>query len=381
MTERSPGVWRLRVFIGDNPVTGNPAQATRTFRGTKRQADTALAEFVAQAAQEGVPAASTTTLADLFNLWLEHIRPMRSPTTIRGYKDKIRRINAKLGRTTLSKLTPQAIDRCYQEWLAEGLSPSTVHHLHSVISAALHQGAKWGLVGRVATDRTSPPPLRSKIPRIPTPDTVQTLISGAESRGQPILAASIAVACTTGMRRGELLGLRWEDVDIEGQTLHIRRAVKHDDGSGWVVGPPKTHQERRVSLDGFTLAVLNDLHARACEWARAAAVELEPDGYVFTFDPSAKTPMKPDSLSQAFGRLCRSEGVTGVSLHTLRHFSASVLIASGRDVRTVAGRLGHADPTTTLRVYSHMVEGQDRDAADFLGQLMSAGRAVALHEG
>jgi integrase len=91
--------------------------------------------------------------------------------------------------------------------------------------------------------------------------------------------------------------------------------------------------------------------------------------------------MRPDSLGQAFGRLGRAEGIEGVTLHTLRHFSASVLIASGRDVRTVAGRLGHSDATTTLRVYSHMVEGRDRDAADFLGQLMSAGQSAALDKG
>jgi integrase len=91
--------------------------------------------------------------------------------------------------------------------------------------------------------------------------------------------------------------------------------------------------------------------------------------------------MKPDSLGQAFGRLCRSEGIEDISLHTLRHFSASVLIAAGRDVRTVAGRLGHSDATTTLRVYSHMIEGRDRDAADFLGNLLFAGKTAALNKG
>jgi integrase len=96
--------------------------------------------------------------------------------------------------------------------------------------------------------------------------------------------------------------------------------------------------------------------------------------------------MKPDSLGQAFRRLCDREGIEGMSLHTLRHFSASVLVASGRDVRTIAGRLGHSDATTTLRVYSHMVEGRDRDAADFLGGLMApravaAGESAALDEG
>ena len=381
LTERSPGVWRLRVFIGPDPATGNPRQATRTFKGTKRQATTALADFVSDVSKGRVPAPTSMTVAQLFEEWIDHITPTRSPTTIRGYKDKVRRINAKVGRVALTKLSAQMLDRAYQGWLEEGLSPTTVHHLHGVISAALHQAAKWGMVTDVVTDRTSPPPLRSKPVRVPGPDVIQRLINGAEKRGQPVLAAAVAVACTTGLRRGELLGLRWDDVDFDRRALHVRRAIKHDDGPGWVIGPPKTHRERTISLDEFTIAVLSELRTRAEGWAAEACVPLGAEGYLLTFDPSGVEPMRPDSLGQAFGRLCRAEGVEGVTLHTLRHFSASVLIASGRDVRTVAGRLGHADATTTLRVYSHMVEGRDRDAADFLGQLMSASQTAALHEG
>jgi integrase len=383
MTERSPGVWRLRVFIGPDPATGNPRQATRTFKGTKRQAATALTDFVSEVSKGRAPAAApaSVTVAQLLEDWIDHITPTRSPTTIRGYKDKSKRINTKLGRVPLAKLTAQTLDRAYRGWLDEGLHPTTVHHLHGVLSAALHQAAKWGLVAEVATDRASPPPLRSKPVRVPGPEVIQRLIDAAEKRGQSVLAAAITVACTTGLRRGELLGLRWDDVDFRSRVLHVRRAVKHDTGPGWVIGPPKTHQERTISLDDFTLAVLGELRTRASSWAADACVSLQEDGYVLTFDPSGTEPMKPDSLGQAFGRLCRVEGIGDVTLHTLRHFSASVLIASGRDVRTVAGRLGHSDATTTLRVYSHMVEGRDRDAADFLGQLMSAGQTAALDQG
>ena len=112
-----------------------------------------------------------------------------------------------------------------------------------------------------------------------------------------------------------------------------------------------------------------------------AGVVADPDGYVLTLDPSGSTPIRPDTLGQAFGRLCRSLGISGVSLHTLRHFSASMLIASGRDVRTIAGRLGHSDASTTLRVYAHMVEGRDQDAADFLGSLLAPRQPAALDKG
>ena len=381
MTERSPGIWRLRVYIGDDPATGAPRQATRTFRGAKRAAQIALAKFVVEVASGRAPVGGSTTLAALLDQWIAHIAPTRSPTTIRGYKEKARRIDAKLGRVPLAKLTPHTLDRAYREWLEEGLHPTTVHHLHGVISAALNQAEKWGLVTSAVTKRTSPPPLRSQPKKVPTPEVIQRLISAAEDRGQPVLAAAIAVAATTGVRRGELVGLRWSDIDVGARTLTVRRAVKHDDGPGWVVGSPKTHQQRTIALDGFTLAVLGEHRGRVERWAAQATLPLADDAYVLTLDVTGAQPMKPDSLSQAFARLCRASGVEGVSLHTLRHFSASVLLASGRDVRTVAGRLGHADAVTTLRVYSHMIEGRDRDAADFLGELLSARPRAALDKG
>lgn len=378
--ERSPGVWRLRVFIGDDPVTGNPRQATRTFRGTTRQADSALAEFVSDLGK-GTVTTDRSTLGEFLDRWLDHVALGRSPTTIRDYRGKVKRIDEKLGNIRLSKLTAQHLDLAYKDWLNEGLHPTSVHHLHSVLSAALNQAVKWSMVPYAVTKSASPPPLRTTSKTIPSPDVIQQLIGAAEQRGQPVLATAIALAATTGARRGELLGLRWIDVDLDAAVLYIRRTIKHADGSGWVVGETKSHAQRRIALDAFSAEVLRRHHAAALRRATEACTDLVADGYLFTFDPSGATPMKPDSLGQAFSRLCVREGVAGVSLHTLRHFSASVLVASGRDVRTIAGRLGHADATMTLRVYSHMIEGRDRDAAEFLGGLLAPSQPAALDEG
>jgi integrase len=381
-TQRAPGVWRLRVFIGPDPVTGNPRQVSRTFRGTKKEADSALATFVTDVINGNAPMAGSTSVAEFLDRWVEHITPTRSPTTIRGYKFKIKRIDARLGPIALAKLTAQDLDRAYRAWLDEGLDPGSVHHLHRVLSAALRQAVKWGMVPAAVTTRATPPRRRTQARPIPSPDVVRQLIAAAEDRDQPLLAAAIAIAATTGMRRGELAGLRWDDVDLEGGRLQVRTSIKNDLGGGWVEGPPKSHQARRIALDSFTAAVLREHRARAASWAAEAGTELVPDAHVLAFDPRGKEPMRPDSLGQAFARLCVKEGVEGVTLHSLRHFSASMLIASGRDVRTIAGRLGHADASTTLRVYAHMVDGRDQDAADFLGGLLAAaGQPAVLEEG
>jgi integrase len=369
--ERSPGVWRLRVFIGRDPVTGNPKQLTRTLRGTKKQAETALAQFVTEVSNGNVPVAASVSLGEFLDRWLEHIRPNRSPATIKGYRHKIGRIKTQLGGVRLDRLTAQQLDRTYRAWLDEGLHPSSVHHLHRILSAALRQAVKWSLLPSAPTARATPPPRRHTAKDIPSPDVVQRLISKAEERGQPVLATIIAVAATTGLRRGELAGLRWTDIDLDVGRLYIRQSMKNDVDGGWVVGPTKTHQMRRIALDEFTLSVLRAHRTNVERWSSDAGVDVRDDGYALTLDPSGRDPIKPDGLSHSFAALCMAAGVRGVSLHTLRHFSASMLIASGRDVRTIAGRLGHSHATTTLRVYAHMLEGRDQDAADYLGSLLA----------
>ncbi len=368
-SEVRAGVWRLRVVTGYDQVSGRPRQASRTFTGSTREADSALAAFVTEVDRGTANLDGHTTLADFLERWLDTIEPNRSPTTMRGYRDKAKRINAELGRVRLRALTAQQLDRTYRGWLDEGLSPNTVHHLHALLSAALHQAAKWSVVSRAVTEQASPPPLRVPAKRALGVAVVRDLVATAEET-HPTLAAAVAVAATTGLRRGELLGLRWGDVDADLGVLHVRRAIKHGLArSDVVVGDTKTHQERVVSLDAFTTTVLATHRARQQRRAAEAGVEMVDDPWVFAPDLAGAEPMRPDGLGQAFSRLAKRVGVD-LTLHDLRHFAATTMIAGGIDVRTVAGRLGHADPAVTLKVYASFVQARDRQAADLLGGLV-----------
>jgi integrase len=150
----------------------------------------------------------SATVAEFVDRWLEQITPQRSPTTIRGYTDKAKRTKADLGHLKINKLSSQRLDRAYRAWLEEGINPNTVHHIHAVLSAALHQGVKWGVVPRAVTQQASPPPLRVRPKEALDPAVVRQLISAAET-SQPVLSAAIKVAATTGLRRGELCGLHY----------------------------------------------------------------------------------------------------------------------------------------------------------------------------
>ena len=378
ITERSPGTWRVRVYIGRN-AQGRPIQVTRTVKGGKRQAQAELARLMVEVEHRTAPLEGPVTVAELLEHWLEHVTPLREPGTVRRHRTCAQAVIAELGHVRLTKLGAQEIDRAYARWLAAGLAPATVRRYHSVLAAALHQARRWGLVTQVVTDLASPPPMHARPPTVPDPSAVQGLVTAAEEEN-PVLAMAIVLAAITGARLGELCGLRWSDIDLDNNVLHICRAVKHGlDKRELVVGPTKTHQDRKVSLDPTALALLASHRQRVEGWANQAGVSVLEDGYVLPggpawgFDPTGAEPVKPNTITSAFARLAQRSGVK-VRFHDLRHFSATQLIGAGVDVSTVAHRLGHADPSTTLRVYAYALAERDREAAAILGKLV-AGQA------
>jgi integrase len=162
-------------------------------------------------------------------------------------------------------------------------------------------------------------------------------------------------------------------------VLHVERSVKREEeGRGLRVGPTKTHQNRRVSLDPVTLAVIDTHRQRAEGWAVDAGVAVRADGYMLTEDPTGRKPMAPDTVTHRFSRLVLRAGVGPLRFHDLRHSVATALLDAGYDLAVVAGRLGHRDPTITLRVYAHALEQRDRQAANTLGALFAPSRTAEL---
>jgi integrase len=186
----------------------------------------------------------------------------------------------------------------------------------------------------------------------------------------------------TGMRRGELCGVQWSDIDWPGQRVTVRRSVWQV-RSSWGIKDPKTHQVRTIALDDAAVALLRARLARAEADAEAAGVILGPNAYVWSAQADGLSPRTPNSLTRAFHRLCRTMEEDAASadpprverwpfrLHDLRHLSATEMVGQGMDPRTVASRLGHKDPSVTLRVYAHAIEQRDREAAEGLGRVMA----------
>ena len=379
LRERRPGVWELIVQLPRDASTPRGKQLSRTVRGTKREAQRALAALVTEVSTRKISSA-TMPLAELFDRWLEHVSEQLSPTTVREYRRLVKQlISPDLGKLPVRRVSTQRLDTYYGILTRErGLSPASVRHVHAVMRGALGQAVRWGWIPANPAATASPPRLRRREISPPAIADARALLAAADDH-DPDFGALIRVLAATGARRGEVCGLRWSDLDRHAGTLWIRRSVASVAG-GTVVKDTKTHSARRIALDPETLSVL-DTHRERLEYRAALCrVAVDQDGFVFTATLDGSQPLHPDTITGAFGRIYRRAGLRSVRLHDLRHLHATQLLAAGVPVRTVSGRLGHADAATTLNVYTHFLEASDREAADVIGGLLQATTVTASNE-
>lgn len=373
LRQRSKDSWHLRAYAGRDALTGRKRYVEKTFRGTKRHASKELAKLVLEAERLAPRAAKDGTLELLLEEWLAHAATSWSPKTtavVRGYVSDP--IIPALGSLTVAKLTPADLDRFYRQLLTVGgkrgpYKPATVRRVHGILRRALSQGVRWGWLSHNPAIDASPPRVPLPVLKPPTPDEVVRLFLIAQE-WSPELACFIVLAASAGARRGELVALRWRDVDLERGTVSVERGIVTVKGELIEQGT-KTHQSRRVTLDAGTMTTLRKHKARAEANAAAAGAVITADSHVFSRAIDGSVPWRPDATTRDFRVLCDKAGVSGVRLHDLRHYVATRLLASGIDVRTVAGRLGHRNPATTLNVYSHFVPEADQEAANALGKL------------
>ncbi len=371
MRERRPGVWELIVQLPRDESAITAKQISRTVHSTKREAQRALAALVTDVSA-GKVSSSTTLLSQLLTRWLDHICGQLSPTTVREYRRLVATmLEPDLGKLTLRRVTTQRLDAYYASLVRDrGLSAASIRHVHAVLRGSLGQAVRWGWIRTNPAAAASPPRIRRhEISPPPIHDTRELLKAADEY--SPEFGALLRVLAATGARRGEVCGLRWSDIDPDAGTVSIHRSVATVAG-GIVIKDTKTHAARRIAIDSETLAALARQRVRMEERARICRLAFDEDGFVFTSDVDGSHPLHPDTITGGFRRLCDKVGLMGVRLHDLRHLHATQLLAAGVPVRTVSGRLGHANAATTLNVYAHFLEASDREAADVIAGLLES---------
>jgi integrase len=370
MRQRRPGVWEVRVAAGRDPVSGVHHQVSRTVEGTKRDAQRVLNQLVAEA-DRGNIAGTGATFLQLTDRWLEMAKSDLSPTTLRRYEILLRKhIHPALGDQQVKNIKTIDLDQLYNGLQRRSkLAPATVRQIHAIIRRAFRQALLWGWVSVNPAANATPP--RNVKPDLSPPNVeeVAQLLAAAHER-DPEFGRFLHLAATTGARRGEMCALKWQNVDFENRALTIEHSIVELQGGKMLEKDTKTHVSRRMAVGQVTLVVLNAQRDHAQKRAAAIGLDVDEDAYIFSNEPDGLLPWAPDRVSKRFIAIRNGLGYDNIRLHDLRHFAATRLIAAGVPVRTVSGRLGHANPSTTLMVYSHFVEASDQSAADVLDELV-----------
>lgn len=359
----------MQVTSDPDAVTGRTRRLSRTFHGSKAEAKRALQRLVVEAGA-GLQGGSEVTVATL----LEHFMTTATlaPTTRADWDSVVNRhLVPELGMIPLWKLTARDCDQLYHRMALRGLGPSRVRCAHVVLHRAVAQAVRWGWLTRnPVSDATRPEvPRATVVP--PDVERVRSLLAAARSR-DPMLACWLDVAAATGARRGEVCGLRWCDLDLEAGTVRIERSVSATKNEGVFIKTTKTDRFRLVSLTLQAVRALTEELEAAHRRAAATGRSVQPTDLVFTNDPAAQRPWRPELGASRWERLRKETGLAHVTIHGLRHFVATELLTAGIDVRTVANRPGHARTSTTLDIYWAWVPARDRDAAEHLQAVLEA---------
>lgn len=367
ITQRSIGSWTIILDIGREPATGKRRQQTETVRGPKRAAEKRLAELIYEVDNGVYIKPAKVTLRDFFERWLRDYAAHRvRATTLEGYRWRAKSITASLGNIRLADLHPEHIQRYYTEKLTSGAAASTVVKHHNLIRQALATAVRWKLIATNVAELVDPPRKTFKEMRALTPDEIQLLLDSCQGTPWHTIFHTLI---WTGLRRSELLGLRWKDVDTLLASLRVTQVLHQLGDRTFVYTEPKTAKGRRaVSLTPASCLMLQSQNERQEHEAALLGIPFTGDTLVFSHPDGS--PRRPDTLTKAFRRYSRQAGLTGVRLHDLRHTHASLLLKLNVNPKIVSDRLGHASIQITMDVYSHLMPGMQEAAVAGLDALL-----------
>lgn len=340
-------------FVFDvSTVDGTRRQVRRRGFATRKAAEQALSEAVAEARGGTLVTPSRLTLGQyLTSTWLPTVERRVRPTTIDGYRRAIgRHIIPALGGAELQAVDEAAVARWVGALCADGLAAKTVRNVHGVLSKALADAVRLRLITRNAAYRAELPAIPAQRARAWTSEQISTFLDHvADDRWAPMWR----LLATTGMRRGESLGLRWPDVDLEAGTMTItnQRTIA---GGRVVEGEPKSAAGRRtIALDAGTLSALKAWRAGQSQERLVMGAGWATGDYVFTW-PTGE-PIWPQKVTAWFRQHAETLGLPQIGVHGLRHSAATWMIAAGESPKVVTHRLGHAHVAITLQLYAHVL--------------------------
>lgn len=312
-----------------------------------------------------------------------------APKTLSRYCEYLKRINKAIGHIKLKDLQPLHLNAFYRNLAEDGvnlkakrdengkiisngkLSPKTIVEHHRVISKLLSTAVKWNYINDNVARRADPPKVPARDIELLDENETKEMLKALN--GESITYRTmILLLVYTGMRRGELFGLEWKDIDFKNGYLHIVRTSQYIGNKQLITKEPKTKSSKR------TMKISNDMLKRlkiyqAWQSEQRLKIGSEWNDTDRLFTQWNGLPMYPDSLTKWFKLFLKRHNLRQVTLHSLRHTNATLMIAEGTDIRTVSGRLGHSNTSTTLNIYTHALKSKDTQAAEILNDILAIG--------
>ena len=358
------------VYEGFDPMTGQERHRWHAAGTTRKDAEKLLGDLVKRMHDGDYRAPERITVGDyLLERWLPTKQSQLRPSTFSSYRNNvITHVVPRIGSIPLQKLQPEDLDTFYAHLLRDGrrngagggLAPKTVRIIHGIIRKALADATRKGTVTRNVADLADPPKVRlggSREMTVWSADELRQFLARIEDNEWYV---PIFIAANTGMRRGEVLGLTWRNLDLDAARLVVSQQILSVEYAASVADVKTSNSRRTIDLDPRTVAVLKAWRRQQLE-QKMSTGRRGNDEFVFTHPDGG--PIHPDLFSQSWQRLMRDSELRTIRLHDLRHTHATILLKAGVPVKVVSERLGHSSPAFTMTVYQHVLPGMQADAA------------------
>lgn len=362
---RNTNKWEC-TLVHTDPLTGEDVTTYHTVPGkTRNQAEQARCDLIVQLELEGLSASSDMTLQQFMHLFLDY--KVKSKTiessTIRGYRGETKMICRYIGSEELSRLTIPVVNAWMASMSQDGYAPKSISKCFRLLKQALNYAIAQDLIKKNPCNFCKPPKrVKTKINALPREERSRML--DLARRAQPnALAVAIELMLTTGMRRGEVCALMWDDFDEAKREITVSHSLGNGEG-GFYLKEPKSGRTRNIPLTEHTFNMLKDMQDDVKWMCKKLKVRLGQSYILGTLETESR-PYNPTQLGKDFGAFCKMNGFD-CTLHDLRHTFATYMIAEGADVRTVSDYLGHANPSMTLDIYADVDPEAKRSAVKYI---------------
>ncbi|HOT77158.1 MAG TPA: tyrosine-type recombinase/integrase [Candidatus Wallbacteria bacterium] len=377
LVKRGQNSWRLCYDAG-RTASGERDTKYKTIKAkTMREAEQALSKFINEI-ESGVVTDNNIKFEQFVEIWhKDYAKDTLAPKTYAGYRIQLKHhILPTLGKLRLKDITDRVLRHFYQalreptarkDERGGKLAELTILHSHQIVSAILEKAVRWGYIANNPARRVERPKVPRRQIKCYDENDLDKLIRAFEN--EPLkYRLMVSIAISTGLRRGEVMGLRWDRIDMETGSITIDQTRQYVSGVGSITKRPKNEfSVRTVTLSDSVVRLLKKHKEMQAQDKENAGSMWKDEGWVFTSWNGE--PTHPDTISKWFGQFLKRHKLPHTSFHSLRHSSASVAIAEGVNMKTVSNRLGHSNISTTMDIYGHPIKRADREAADKLDKV------------